>query len=367
MSFMKNVADIKDCFGCGLCATVCAHKVIDIRLNDNGFWGPVAVDPSKCTECGLCMRVCSFINHSQTSSPVKCYAGWSNDDDVRNSSTSGGVSYELAKHLISEGYKFCGVRYNADKCRAEHYIASTVEELAASKGSKYLQSFTLDALSGINRKEKYMVVGTPCHIASFRRYLDLFNCQDNFILVDFFCHGVPSYHLWDKYLDKYSSGLGEIRSATWRNKEHGWRRSYCVSINGEKDTYRAGRGYDEFYTMFLGDACLNKPCYTDCRFKYDRSAADIRIGDFWGEKFKDDDCGVNAIMVYSQTADTVLREADLNLNDCLLSEAVSGQMRSNADYPRLYPLIMRGLRGRYNVLSILSGMVYVLKKLRLWR
>lgn len=110
--------------------------------------------------------------------------------------SSGGAGFEIGKYLLGEGYKVCGVRYDAEKNRAEHYIATTVEELIPSAGSKYIQSYTVDGFKAINRKEKYLVTGTPCQIDSFRRYIKKFRCEDNFVLLDFFCHGVPSMLVW---------------------------------------------------------------------------------------------------------------------------------------------------------------------------
>ena len=77
----------------------------------------------------------------------------------------------MGRTLIGEGYKVCGVRYNAERNRAEHYVATTIEELIPSIGSKYIQSYTVDGFKAINRNEKYLVTGTPCQIDSFRRYL----------------------------------------------------------------------------------------------------------------------------------------------------------------------------------------------------
>ena len=63
------------------------------------------------------------------------------------------------------------MRYNTELARAEHYIATTIDELRPSIGSKYIQSYTINGFSSINRKQKYLVTGTPCQIDSFRRYI----------------------------------------------------------------------------------------------------------------------------------------------------------------------------------------------------
>lgn len=106
--------------------------------------------------------------------------------------SSGGVGFEISKILLEQGYKICGVRYNPTLNRAEHYISVSKEELVQSAGSKYIQSYTVDGFRSIDRKEKYLVVGTPCQIDSFRRYIRKNHIEENFILMDFFCHGVPS-------------------------------------------------------------------------------------------------------------------------------------------------------------------------------
>lgn len=75
----NNIDNIKDCYGCGLCATVCSKKIIEISLNNEGFYEPTIKTPSKCTNCGLCLDVCSFIADSPVISPsnISSYSGWS--------------------------------------------------------------------------------------------------------------------------------------------------------------------------------------------------------------------------------------------------------------------------------------------------
>ena len=33
----KNISSVHDCYGCGVCATACGRKIIEINLNDDGF------------------------------------------------------------------------------------------------------------------------------------------------------------------------------------------------------------------------------------------------------------------------------------------------------------------------------------------
>ena len=35
-----NIANIRDCYGCGVCATACGRKIIEIGLNADGFYEP---------------------------------------------------------------------------------------------------------------------------------------------------------------------------------------------------------------------------------------------------------------------------------------------------------------------------------------
>ena len=362
---MKNIFDVKDCYGCGLCAVVCSHKVIDIVLDADGFYQPHISDRSRCVGCGLCARVCSYVNEFNAKSPLNSYAAWSRDQEVIRTSASGGVCHEIARALLAEGYSFCGVRYAPEHARAEHFIANDTKSLLQSKGSKYLQSYTLAAFANVDRKQKHLVVGTPCQIASFRRYVDMFNRTDNFILMDFFCHGVPSYLLWQKYLEEHGNGLGPIRSASWRDKKNGWRNSYCITLESEDKTFHSSERRDDFFTMFLGDACLGKACYESCKFKYGSSAADIRIGDFWGEAYKSNQEGVSSVIVYSERGDRVLHEADLVLEQHPLEIVAAGQMKRNPPRPWYYGFIMRLLRQKSVRLGYVALLVRLLKRLHL--
>lgn len=361
-----NIANIKDCYGCGVCATVCSRNIIEIALNADGFYEPRITDEGKCTDCGLCTDVCSYSHEglSLKDACVKSYAAWSNDGKVRRKCSSGGVGFEVGRTLINDGYKVCGVRYNPDTNRAEHYIATTVEELIPSIGSKYIQSYTVDGFKAISRKEKYLVTGTPCQIDSFRWYIQKFRCENNFVLMDFFCHGVPSMWLWKKYVVEVEKTTGKITYASWRNKFTGWHDSWAMSIDGENtgekvnwhDSYnlliREKKGFynsrlsqgDPFYRLFLSDSCLGKACYDKCKFKYDHSSADIRIGDLWGTTYKDNEDGVSAAIAFTEKGDELLHQCNCTLVEHPFEVVAEGQMKICPQRNSLYNQITKVLK-----------------------
>lgn len=347
---MKNISQVHDCYGCGVCATACGRKIIEIDLNADGFYEPHITDPNKCTNCGICTEVCAYLHDdlSLQNSEIHPYAAWSKDHLVRKKCSSGGAGFEIGKYLLGQGYKICGVRYDANKNRAEHYIATNVEELIPSAGSKYIQSYTVDGFKAINRKEKYLVTGSPCQIDSFRRYIRKFRCEDNFVLLDFFCHGVPSMLVWKKYTEWAEKQVGKITYASWRNKWTGWHDSWAMGIDGEEhgekinwhDSYdmliREKKSYiesrlsqgDMFYQLFLGDCCLGKQCYDHCKYKYNHSSADIRIGDLWGKTYNDDDDGVSGAVAFTQKGNGVLKQCNCELVEHSFDVVAEGQMKT---------------------------------------
>ena len=372
---MNNIANIKNCYGCGLCATVCAKKIIEISLNKDGFYEPRITDIDKCTNCGLCSEVCAFSHKepalSREEATINSWAAWSNDERVQRKCSSGGIGFEIAKQLIEKDYKLCGCRYNAETGRAEHYIATTPEEAIASIGSKYIQSYTVDGFKAVNRKEKYLVTGTPCQIDSFRRYIKKFRVEDNFVLLDFFCHCVPSMWAWNKYTKMVEKQTGKITYASWRNKFTGWHDSWTMGLDGEKSPKQKDsnsndynsliterntqfkswltRG-DVFYALFLGDYCCNPACAKDCKYKYDRSSADIRIGDLWGETYKDNNDGVSALITFTQKGKEVVEQLkDITLVEHPFDIVAEGQMKRNVHKAPTNSIVMSFLKSKFGL------------------
>lgn len=369
-----NVSNTKNCFGCGVCATVCPQKIINIELNKKGFYEPRIFDETHCTQCGLCVKVCAYNDKGGGAlcTNISAWAAWSNDENVRQKCSSGGVGFEILKTMIEKGYKAVGCQYNVNNQRAEHYIATNTEELLSSIGSKYMQSYTFDAFINIDKKSKYVVIGTPCQIASFRKMIHMYKCEENFVLIDFYCHSVPSMHVWKNYMKMLESQVGRINYASWRNKFHyeiindcmkvegsepktvDWHDSYNILVKGNYGVIQSRMSHgDWYYKMFLGDICPGIQCIKSCRYKYNKSAADIRIGDLWGNTYKDNKKGVSALVAFSDKGRQIINDLqNVTLVEHPFEIVVEGQMKKNVG---INP--MRGV-----VMLLLSNKIYLTKK-----
>lgn len=377
MKTNKNVSHIHDCFGCGVCSTVCSKKLIKIKLNTNGFYEPFINNLDECTNCGACINVCAFNDTTTNDKPIKSWAAWSNDDRIRRKCSSGGIGFEIGKQLIAEGYEVVGCQYNIEKKRAEHYVAKSTTDLIGTMGSKYIQSFTQEAFDAIDKKgTKYLITGTPCQIASIRKLIKRYKCENNFILMDFFCHCVPSMLAWKGYCNYIESRIGNINYVTWRNKfDNGWHDSWIMGIDStpnkcepyeERRTEIQSRmsSGDLFYKLFLGDVCIGPQCEKQCRFKYNNSDADIRIGDLWGKTYEDNEKGVSALIAFTDRGHNIIKQLkDVSLVEHPFDLVAEGQMKHNAKHKFVTPLVMFMLRNNYPVNSPLFASTLYLQRI----
>ncbi len=352
---MINVSEIHNCYGCGVCTISCPKAIIDIRLDRNGFYSPVIINDDACIKCGLCLKVCAYYNKEdkQQDGNPEGYATWSLNPEIRRTSSSGGTGYEIASYLIKKGYTFCGVRYNAEKGIAEHYFSENDDCLKQSAGSKYIQSYTIDSFKKLDFKNgKYAVIGTPCQIASLRRIITRKHAEDRFVLIDFFCHGVPSMLLWKKYCDYVENKICRIYNASWRNKESGWHDSYAITgCNGLYNS-KMTQG-DFFYKYFFGHHCLGFQCTSACRFKMSKSYADIRIGDLWGKTYENEDKGVTGVLaITSKGKDIICQMSNIYIKNIQIDIVCEGQMKTNAHAHPLRPLTLYLMRSKLSLVTI---------------
>ena len=216
------------------------------------------------------------------------------------------------------------------------------------------------------------MTGTPCQIASMRRYVQMKKMEDDVVLMDFFCHGVPSKLLWDKYVAELEPKIGKVVYASWRNKRAGWHDSWAMGLDGDKqdssvdwhDSYniniRDGKTFysrkrsegDLFYKFFLSDVCFNKACYKDCKFKNLQSAADIRIGDLWGKKYADNEDGITGVLTFTKAGIDILKECNIEFVQETPDVVTEGQLKKKIGRPYYHTFLLALLRSNLNLKTI---------------
>ena len=99
------------------------------------------------------------------------------------------------------------------------------------------------------------------------------------------------------------------------------------------------------YKLFLGDLCIGTQCQLNCKYKYNKSSADIRIGDLWGNTYKNDEKGVSALISFTEKGTEIIK----NLKDVTLIKhsfeiVAEGQMKHKAKQKIISPIIFWYLR-----------------------
>lgn len=291
------------CCSCGLCAVICPISSIEFKIDENGFFRP-NVNEDRCKQCGLCKKVCYRYFQFTQNLPhffqnKEIFGAWSKDKDVVNNSSSGGVGHELILYGLSMGYISCGVVFDMEKGRCKHILTESKELAERYCGSKYLQSYTVEAFAEFQSDKKYIVVGTPCQIYALRQYVRLKGWEDNFLFIDFFCHGTPSYLVWRKYIEFLNAhhGIGALKEVRFRSKDNNqWHPNEIKveDISGNQYSKSAAFRNDLFYKFFLSNSCLNSSC-PQCLLRHDHCFSDIRLADFWGAKYKNNENGVSLV------------------------------------------------------------------------
>lgn len=342
------------CCSCGVCAVSCPSNCIEIKLNDEGFYRPI-LDVTKCTDCGLCIKVCykyisqiePFNNYFEDK---EIFASWSRDEGTRKRGTSGGVGHELLNKGIEINYKAVGVSFETKYAKCEHKIVDSYDGIKEFTSSKYLQSYTVNAFNSFEKGQKYIVVATPCQIFGLRELIKIQKREDDFILIDFFCHGTPSKLLWNKYeqfiKDKYN--LSEFKTVLFRNKDNTTWHKYAIKIEDlYGNVYFQDRAYAEdlFYKFFLSGTCLNESCY-DCQMRLDNCSSDIRLADFWGAKYRFNNEGVSLVCINTERGKNYFEivENNLHVEKCTFDDLKNSQpsrfKRKNAKYSKVIKLLM---------------------------
>lgn len=330
---MIQIHDKSRCCGCAACVQRCPKQCITLSEDEEGFLYP-KVDVTSCIECGLCEKVCPVLHQETPRLPDVCYAAITPNEKIRKESSSGGVFTAIASAVLKEGGVVFGARFDTD-WSVIHDYAETQEEIAAFRGSKYLQSRIgntfQQAEDFLKAGRKVLFTGTPCQIAGLRRYLR--KDYPNLLTMDFICHGVPSPLVWQQYLQEVRKKHSDIKISQiyFRDKTVGWKK-FSLKITQIKEqeeiTVLSEPFLQNIYMLgFLKDIYLRPSCYS-CAAKSMKSGSDLTIGDFWGIHQKmpewDDDRGTSCVLIQTEKGKQYFEQAQLKYQEVAYSTIKDG-------------------------------------------
>ena len=321
----------KKCTGCYACQNICPKDCINLVEDSEGFRYP-QIDTDKCVDCHLCEKVCPIdkdIKNRNISVETHAYAGYAIDKEVRSASATAGIAYLCGKYIIEEGGVVFGVV--GDVLSAViHTKATSIEELAPMRGSKYLQSEVgnvyRDVKAELQTGRQVLFTGTPCQIAGLYGYLG--QQYDNLYTLDLICHGVPSPMVLKKYISELEAKMGSKLVAFYRDKDFmGWKPVHFTYVleNGKKVTQK---GWENPYNhAFITNIITRKSCQY-CDYAQIPRVADVTVGDYiGGNKAKMHDInneGLSMITVNSKKGSKLIQKLkdEVSLIEYPIEEAV---------------------------------------------
>lgn len=223
------------CCSCGICKTICPKSCIEYKRED-GMYYPV-VDNENCIRCGLCYDICPGVAHNYSvSDPIKAITGesvaacnaWSNNEEIRHNSASGGCisslivsllelnEYDVATVLDTYSYDTQVKSTIIDKGNLDEYSKKSYLK------SRYLPVSHEETVDFIlkNKDKKVIITGTSCAIRGFLNIIEKYKLnRDNYLLVGLFCDKVFNYNIFN-YFGTFADGKS-LTSLHFKNKDSG--------------------------------------------------------------------------------------------------------------------------------------------------
>lgn len=309
------------CTGCTMCGQICPTQAIKFEIRD-GFRYPV-VYKEKCINCELCMKRCPAINSDIEKHQVpEIYAAWIKNEEQRIQCTSGGICYELSKHILDNGGYVAGVSWTDDYKNAKYELIHNINDLDKITQTKYFQPEMSEIYSAIKEVlglgKRILFIGTPCSNAGLKAFLG--KEYENLYCCEFICRGYTSQEYHQKRLEDFEKQYNsKISAVYYKNKSIGWEQF------GTKFDFESGKSlyinrYDDPYEYMLqiNDFVTRTSCF-DCKYRDSHRVSDITVGDFWGIKGMEQEAyrkGVSAVLLntskgaelFAEIADVVEKE-----------------------------------------------------------
>lgn len=272
------------CSGCSACRDACPRQCISMQPDELDALYPV-IDDSMCIDCHICENTCPVNRDIPFRLPTKVWAAWSNDNDVRRTSASGGVAFELYRYWIKKGGVAAGVVY--DREHGCHFILIEDEtNIPLTKNSKYTFSDTNGIYRVVKQKlqagVQVLFIGVPCQVAGLYGFLK--KDYDNLTTVDIICHGMPPAAYLGQHIENIEHRRKEhTDELCFRDPDYGTCTFTFTLKNksGEEFYNKKVLSWDNYQLGYHKALIYRENCYS-CDYARKERISDLTIGDFSG-------------------------------------------------------------------------------------
>lgn len=271
------------CTGCAACVEICPKQCIIMQPDQLSSLHPF-IDEEQCISCGLCEKTCPNNSLPTFHQAKNVFAAWSNDEEQRLTSASGGIASELYKFFLNEGGVGAGVVLDERGC---HYVlVENEQDIVHTKNSKYVFSNTDGIYKKIKERllqgQQVLFIGLPCQVAGLYSFLR--GKTEGLYTVDIICHGLIPYEYFKQHISDIEHRTKQnVENISFRNPMYGTQNYVFTLANSLNGIFycKEERSYDAWQLGFHHSLMLRENCY-QCKYTTKARVGDLTIGDFSG-------------------------------------------------------------------------------------
>jgi coenzyme F420-reducing hydrogenase beta subunit/polysaccharide pyruvyl transferase WcaK-like protein len=261
------------------------------------------------------------------------YLGYSLQSSIRENAASGGITttilIDALREKIIDGALLCRSFIKDNEVIAEHFIATSEEEILQSQGSKYISTrFTADALPLMRSfNGNLTLVCLPCEarILHFLREKDDQIDSKLKLVITLFCGHASEKELTQLVLRKLNPHNKPVQDFRYRSGH--WRGNLKLTFKDGSIITKPFNYFSDYQNLFLFTEAKCLQCGDQTGIY-----SDISIGDVWSIKMKNNPIKHNAILVRTEAGAKAVARVQTNgfaqIIPVPITEICAGQSRS---------------------------------------
>lgn len=324
-----------DCYACGVCSIVCPTQSIQFLYSTELGNYQISIDEQLCVKCGKCLSVCPVKKNDvgkcngSLGNVLSVYTSYCKNIEIRKQAASGGFITGFLCSLMESDMIDGVLLARRTLVSGQSYIAKTIDEIIASKGSIYAPVDYSQGLKDLFSTEckKIAVVGLPCQIQAVSNIENMSQKIASKIVmkISLVCGKTPSEYAY-KYISKVAAfDYNDIQSV--KNRGNGWPGFLEI-------TYKKGIFQVPYGDKLSMGGVLSSPflCRRGCLSCVDGVglSADISVCDAWLPQYKSQNSeGWNLVLVKTERANLCLKSENVDKWLLLQSETIPNFIKAN--------------------------------------